>query len=255
MNRFHPDRDSEVTGRIYRTIRFGEKYDHREIDHAKGQGNYKNVMINLLQRMVEQHRILFPYGALTGKLARDDMGEHTRTQYDLETREEQTVHTPVTEDDRIDENGAAPSRGDDAFGGLLTQMQTTKVDGYTPQGKPRYRGDWHAVDALMLATLAYWENYTEEFGGNMFNPEVTAEGRQEEDIFSAATDATQSARRNNEPFQRQSTKHEGPFSMPSYNDARKPLEALADGRKTAEEVGSSMEEMVESAEEWWNANR
>jgi hypothetical protein len=251
MNRFHPDRDSEVTGRIYRTIRFGENYDHREIDHAKGQGNYKNVMINLLQRMVEQHRLLFPYGALTGKLSRDEMGEHKQTEYNLETREEETVRTPVTEDDRIDENGASPSRGDDAFGGLLTQMQTTKVDGYTPQGKPRYKGDWHAVDALMLATLAYWENYTDEFGGNMFNPEANAEGRTEEDIFSAAADATESARRDNERFGPDSIKQNGPFRNPSYNDAREPLEALADGRKTSEEVGTSMDEMVQSAQQWW----
>lgn len=246
IRKFHPEKDPEQTGKLYRTIRFGESYDHRDIDFTEGEGMYKDVMINLIRRMVSQRRILFPHAELTGFHHDEDLGSYRESgATDVETgeREQRTVN--ATDRDELAENGGDVARGE-SYGGLVTQMQSTRIDGYTPKGRPRYTGDWHAVDGLMLANLAYWENFTEAGGGNMFRVDDTIEGRREEDVFQNAQEASEKAvrRRRSQP---DGQRREGDMSMPSYSEGEGPLRDLIEGRISSSEAGTPLNDQVRSA--------
>lgn len=247
IRKFDPEKDPERTGRMYKTVRFGERYDHRDIDFSKGEGRYKDVMVNLTKRMISSRELLFPYGAMTGHHSREDMGSKKDTNINREQKRIEEVEVPVRDSDRIEENGAEVARGDGSFGGLLTQMQTMQVDGYHSTGRPRYKGDDHAVDGLMLANLAFYENYSEASGSNMFRHDETIHARQEKNMF-GALDASEGIRRQSTTPEGTSSNDE--FNHPRYNDAEAPLEDLMNGRKTSDEVGTTMSEMANQAKNY-----
>jgi intein/homing endonuclease len=245
IRKFDPDKDPEKTGKLYKTIRFGEKYDHRDIDFSKGEGRYKDVMVNLTRKMVNSREILFPYGAMTGRHHPDDMGSTQEATVDRENERIAQERVEVNDTDRIEENGADMARGEGNFGGLLTQMQTTYVDGYTTTGRPRYKGDWHAVDGLMLSNLAYFENFSEASEGNMFRTDGNVPSRKEEDVFHALDTAGGVSRRSGSP---DGQAQNGAFSHPSYDGTGEgPLQDLMDGNVSSEEAGTTLSEMANQA--------
>lgn len=243
IRKFDPEKDPELTGRLYKTIRFGDPYDHRDIDFSKGEGRYKDVMVNLTRKMVSGREILFPYGAFTGRHSAEEMGSRRETHANKEEGRFEEREVDVTDRDIIDENGGEVARGEGSFGGLVTQMQTTYIDGYTTTGRPRYKGDWHAVDGLMLAVLAYYEQFSEAGDGNMFRTEGSVPTAREEDMF-AALERSTSARRGPRTPDGQSSN--GPFQHPRYDGSGEgPLEDLMNGNVTSEEAGTTLSQMVE----------
>lgn len=245
MRRFHPEKDSGATGKIYRTIGFGDPYKYREFDFTKGEGSYKDVMISLAKRAVAGRQLLFPYAQVVGAHKENEMGSYKTEEIDFQKGEVVEREDQVTDRDKMVENGGDPARGMDVFGGLVTQMQTTRVDGYTPTGKPRYKGDWHAVDGLMLAILAYWENYTDATSANMFKKDTTLRTKQVDDIFAASQKATMNTGRRK--LNSTSEVRGDHFNRKVYKNPISPLRAIVRGEKTPEEVGVSQDDMMRDA--------
>jgi hypothetical protein len=239
---FHPDEDPERTGKKYQTVRFGDVYQNRDIDYTKRDDRYKDVLVNVSKRMIAGHEILIPYGEFTGYHEEASLGNH----YVEEVQEGQVVETAVPERDRdvIEPTGADPARGERSFGGLVTQMRAWRVDGVSPTGRPRYAGPDHAIDALMLALLAWHENYSEEVDGNIFRKVAHLETATADDLFDGADEATRAT--NRQGLASTSTSA-GDFSMRNYQNDRAPLDAMTSGRVQPEEVGTSMSTMLSQA--------
>lgn len=241
IRRFHPDLDHSDGNYLYKTVQFGTPYKHRDFDFTVRGDRYKDVMIALAKRMVTAGNLLMPYGQLIGYLEDHDLGTTSSGDVDLQTG--MAGQVDITDRDDIDYNGAEPSRGEYNFGGLITQMQQFRVVDYTKNGKPKYQGPDHAIDALMLAILAYWENYSHAGAGNIFNPEDVAETRVADQLFKAAQDATHSTAES--PKGKRSKV--GNMHTKQYTSESAPLKAMRQGKLKPEEAGTSMMDMLRSA--------
>lgn len=255
INLFHPSRDQDKTGKIYKPIQFGAKYDHRDFGFEEGEGRYKDVMITLGQQMVSGRRILFPHSELVGLHNSADLGGSIDTEVDEQTGEIRETRGARRDPDKLRENGAAPDRGEESFGGLITQMQQFVIDGYTTTGRPRYAGVDHGIDAFLLSLLAYYENHSDsEEPGNIFHEKAEAPTGTAEDIFRAAEEVTEEvskSRRSPSP----STKSHGPFRTKNYSSQNDPLQSVLRGHVDPEKAGTSLGDMMQAAQKHIDSKR
>lgn len=223
---FHPENDPNETGKIFKPIRFGDVYPSRDIDFQRRDDRYKDVMVSLAKRMITGRELLLPYGEL------------------VDYMDESLVGTDADGDrDEIELNGAAPARDHGDFGGLITQMRAWRVAGVSPTGRPRYDGADHAIDAFMLALLAYWENYSPEGPGNMFNRGEPASSGElvSQPLVGTPPEIEQVSPR---VISSPTAKVVGDLKLKSYRNEREPLNALLSGRRRAAEVGTSLAQML-----------
>lgn len=242
IRRFHPEMDPEQTQRMYRTIPFGARYPHLTIDFQRRDPHYKDVMVDIVRRMVVGRQLLFPYGELTGYYRNNELGVHYSDELDPVTGKLIEEGTRETDRDRIDLTGADPARGDRSFGGLLTQMREWRVEHYsTTTGRPKYAGQDHAIDGFMLAALAWWENFSEESNSNIFRKATGAHTG----LASEVIEPVSATSRHGIP-ETPSTKQAGNFRHKHYKDERAPLTQMQNGA-SPEKVGVSLGEMVRQA--------
>jgi len=249
INLFHPSRDQDKTGKIYEPIDFSRRYDHRDFNNlSDGEGRYKDVMVTLGQQMVSARRILFPHSELIGYHNDADLGGSIQTTTDKKTGQIREQRGQTRDPDRLRENGAAPDRGEEAFGGLVTQMQQFVIDSYTTTGRPRYAGIDHGIDGWMLSLLAYYENHSDEDEpGNVFREKAEAPVGVAEDIFDAAQEVTEEvhkSRRDPSP----TSQSEGHFNVKNYSGADGPLQQVLRGHVDPSDAGTSLGDMMEAAQ-------
>jgi intein/homing endonuclease len=247
INLFHPSRDQDKTGKVYKPIDFSKPYEHRDFDLSEGEGRYKDVMVTLGQQMVSARRILFPHSELIGYHDDAALGGSIDTTTDPQTGQIQETRGQQHDADRLRENGAAPDRGEDSFGGLVTQMQQFVIDGYTTTGRPRYAGIDHGIDAFLLSLLAFYENHSDQDEpGNIFRTKAEAPVDVADDIFDTAEEVTQElskARTDPSP----SSESHGSFQTKNYSSQNEPLEEVLRGHADPEKAGTSLGDMIRSA--------
>lgn len=232
MRRFHPDNDPEATKKMYRTISFGEPYVHQDIDNRMRKDSHKDVMVNVTQNMLVAGELLLPFGELTGFLAAEELGvdEEGNQEFDK---------------DNITYTGGESAENERAFGGLVTQMREWRVEAYAPTtGKPRYAGADHAIDALMLAVLAWHENFSEEAQYNIFRTETSAPSDTAEELIESTVSIS---RPTSADLRRTKRNHGNGIVTEDYHDYRAPLQAMMKGEKRPQDIGKSITQLLESA--------
>lgn len=240
IRRFHPENDPEQTGRVYRTVRFGDPYPFRDIDFKARDDRYKDVMVSVAKRMVYGREILFPYGELVGYYSNSELGMNWVEELAASGQIEHTA-SPEYDRDMIEPNGGDPARGERSFGGLVTQMREWRVESVTPTGRPKYAGADHAIDGWMLAVLAYWELFGEESAANIFKKSGDAPTALAEDNLSP-----QILSRNRRE-EEATTAHHGPFKSKHYQDEMTPVRLMREQGRRPEEVGTPLNERVRQA--------
>mgnify|MGYP001296125090 CR=1 FL=1 len=237
--RFHPDRD---TGFIFKAVNFSAPYEYLDFGYVPRGEMTKDVMVALARRKIEQRRILIPYGELYRLASDDEVGSYVLQDFDGSGFGEEH-RVPVRSRDIIEETGAEPPRGD-GFGGLIHQMRNWRIVGRTSTGRPRYEGVDHAIDAFMLAVLAYEECFA-PLGPNhplRSDPNLYGVAAETELLKSVVDRPIQRPR----PVRGRSHQ-EGDFRTKRYTSERAPLDAILRGELRPEEAGSSMGEMLRAA--------
>lgn len=241
---FDPQRDPVKTQKLYRTVRFGDVYKHTDIDFGKRDDRYKDILVNVAKRAITGHEILLPYGQVEGYVKKKSLGELTHKALD-KTGKVVEIGVPITNKDNIEPTGADPARGERSFGGLITQMREWRVAGVSPTGRPRYAGADHAIDAFMLALLAWYENFSEEAPGNIFKPPAGLSGAVADDLLDSAVEASKKTRTINHAAVR--NEKVGDFNVKNYSSETPVLNAIRNGSAQAEKVGTSLQDMLKMA--------
>jgi hypothetical protein len=245
IRKFHPEKDFERTGKLYKPIQFNKRYEFRDFGFTERGDNTKDVLVGLAKREVFQRRILFPYGELVRKADKNELGVYTENQYDVASNEftGEEVVGRETDRDIIEPTGSEEAKGERSFGGLISQMRSFRVEGRSPHGKPRYAGPDHAIDALMLAILAYYENYADARPDNPGRVDTDMHFDQAEEIIQVS--AAESAKEG-KGLTPNRTEQNGSFSHPNYSDLTSPLQSLLSGGDPSS-VGTSMKKMMQMA--------